>query len=124
VEFVVHNHAPAVQKVIVEQQEADGSWTEIAARHTIEFRGFAARPRTRIKRAFSAPVASPDIKLRLRVAGVGQVKISRLQLTDGVHTLHAMTAKQCRLLGTPAPCRGWPDLDAKSPRAIWPIRWL
>jgi hypothetical protein len=59
-QFTVHNFAPALQRVVVEQQRADGVWEELYGRYTIEFRAFAARPRTRIKREFSVPVG-PDL---------------------------------------------------------------
>jgi len=59
-QFTVHNFAPALQRVIVEQQRVDGVWEELYGRYTIEFRAFAARPRTRIKREFSVPVG-PDL---------------------------------------------------------------
>ncbi len=41
-QFMVHNFAPAVQKVVVEQQQADGTWRELASRFTLEFRALAA----------------------------------------------------------------------------------
>jgi len=59
-QFTMHNFAPALQRVIVEQQRADGVWEELYGRFMIEFRAFAARPRTRIKREFSVPVG-PDL---------------------------------------------------------------
>jgi len=54
--FTVHNFAPALQKVVVEQQEPDGTWETIHSLHTIEFRAFAARPRIKIRREFSVPL--------------------------------------------------------------------
>lgn len=122
--FHVHNFAPAVQKVIVEQQEADGSWREIASRYTIEFRTFAARPQTRIVREFSVPVTGPAAPLRVRVGGVGQVKISQVGLTNGLVTHTALRPKQAKRLGVRAPSRGLPDLTARDTRAVWPLRWL
>jgi hypothetical protein len=59
-QFTVHNFAPALQRVVVEQQRGDGTWAELYGRYLIEFRAFAARPRTRIKREFSVPV-EPDL---------------------------------------------------------------
>jgi hypothetical protein len=58
-QFTVHHFAPAMQKIIVEQRQPDGSWTLLHESHLIEFRAFAARPRTRIRREFSVPVAEP-----------------------------------------------------------------
>lgn len=117
--FRVHNFAPAVQKVIVEQQEPDGSWREIVGRHTIEFRAQAARPKTRIVRVFSTPVASAETKLRVRVAGVGQVRVSHVALTDGVRTIPFLSRGQSKLLGQPAPKRGFPDLNKFNARSFW-----
>jgi hypothetical protein len=54
--FAVHNFAPAMQKVVVEQQQADGAWVTLYGLYTIEFRAEAARPRTNISREFSVPV--------------------------------------------------------------------
>jgi hypothetical protein len=118
-QFMVHNFAPAVQKVVVEQQADDGSWRELASRFTIEFRAYAARPHTRIKREFTVPVemgpnmrgsavairalckttrrheamadkeGTPPPGLRIAVRGVGQVAISHVQLTNGVETWQA-----------------------------------
>jgi hypothetical protein len=56
-QFTVHNFAPAMQKVVVEQLQPDGSWALLHELHLVEFRAFAARPRTRIRRDFSVPVA-------------------------------------------------------------------
>ena len=55
-QFTVHNFAPALQKVVVERQQPDGTWEMIYGLYTIEFRALAARPRTRIRRGFSVPI--------------------------------------------------------------------
>jgi hypothetical protein len=146
-QFTVHNFAPALQKVVVEQQEPDGSWTLLHGLHLIEFRVFAAHPRTGIKREFSVPVAvgapvgarscralaagrskpaplqsrATEARtaagsfplLRLAVRGVGQVAISRVELTDGVVRLHpaGWSSVKKRILGQPAPTRGFPRVD-------------
>jgi hypothetical protein len=68
-QFTAHNFAPALQKVVVEQQQPDGSWALLHGLHLIEFRAFAAQPRTTIKREFSVPVAEP---LGVLVAPVGR----------------------------------------------------
>ena len=41
--FIVHNFAPALQKVIVEARQPDGAWTELGARFTIEWAGRIVR---------------------------------------------------------------------------------
>jgi hypothetical protein len=56
--FDVINFAPAVQKVVVEQQQADGSWHALHSRYTIEFQARAAKPRANIRRLFSVPIDS------------------------------------------------------------------
>ena len=42
--LIVRNFAPALQKVVVEQARPDGTWKELGARFTIEFRAAAAQP--------------------------------------------------------------------------------
>lgn len=109
-QFWVHNFAPCVQRIAVEQQDADGSWRELAGRHTIEFRAAAARPHSRIRREFSVPVPAPDTRLRLRLTGRGQVHISHLGLTNGVVDLRARAFRKKKTLGQPAAARGSEDL--------------
>ena len=123
-QFRVHNFAPAVQKVIVEQQEKDGVWRELAHRYTIEFLAHAARPRTRIVREFTVPVSDPEIPLRLRIAGVGAVRVSLVALTDGVELRHALPPKRSKQLGVMPRRAGFPDLERSSPRSAWILRWL
>ncbi|HYC71836.1 MAG TPA: family 20 glycosylhydrolase [Opitutaceae bacterium] len=111
-QFWVHNFAPAVQKVLVEERQPGGAWQEIASRFTIEFRAAAARPTARIRREFTVPVASPDAgSLRIAVRGVGQVGISHIALTDGVRTLRAKNWTLRKVLGRAAPRRGLPTPD-------------
>ena len=118
-QFMVHNFAPAVQKVVVEQQNEDDSWRELASRFTIEFRAYAARPHTKIKREFTVPVASPDDKLRIAVHGTGQVAISHVLLTNGVKTQPVPISNRKKVLGRRAPKRGLPCLGIKSdPRVL------
>ncbi|HEY4302345.1 MAG TPA: glycoside hydrolase family 20, partial [Candidatus Didemnitutus sp.] len=112
VQFWVHNFAPAAQKVFVERQDPAGAWHEIASRHTIEFRGFAARPAANIRREFVAPLESPDDPIRIGVRDVGQVAISHVALTDGVEVRRADGYRERRMVGDAAPRRGWPALDA------------
>lgn len=116
--FIVHNHAPALQKILVEQQSADGSWKTLAERFTIEFRAKAARPRANVKREFSVSVDSPAHPLRIGLRGVGQVAISQVLFTDGVIALRPRDwpVRERRPLGTPAPAAGLPDLHLGSNR--------
>lgn len=114
-QFYVTNFAPAVAKVVVEQQGEAGDWQEIASRHTIEFRASAARPVTRIRREFTAPVASRTAPLRILVQGVGQLAISQVALTDGVARLTDARFARGRVLGTKAPKRGLPEPSRRGP---------
>lgn len=112
-QFVVHNFAPALQKVVVERRRPDGPWEELRGRFTIEFRAVAAQPRTGIRREFTVPVDSPSDALRIAVRGIGQVKISHVDLTDGVTRLQPRdwpTARR-KVIGHPAPRQGFPELD-------------
>jgi hypothetical protein len=138
--FTVHNFAPAVQKVVVEQQQPDGTWEVIHGLHTIEFRAFAAHSRTTLRREFSVPIAdlnhdqicragSPSsamppknmdcaadgaiLPLRIAVRGVGQVAVSHVELTNGVVRCPptGWPPVQKKLLGRPAPLRGFPEVD-------------
>ena len=117
-QFMVHNFAPAVQKVVVEQQAADGSWPELAGRFTIEFRSHAARPRSKIKREFTVPIESPDNKLRIGVRGVGQVAVSHVTLTNGLETRRSRDFSRKKPLGRRAPSRGFPVFDRQVNQAI------
>lgn len=116
--FVVHNHAPALQKILVEQQSADGTWKILAERFTIEFRAKAARPRANIRREFSVSVDSPARPLRIALRGVGEVAVSHVIFTDGVIALHPhdWPVRERRPLGQPAPISGFPDLHLGSNR--------
>ncbi len=111
-QFIVHNFAPAVAKVLVEQQELDGTWREIVSRHTIEFRAPAARPKAKVKREFTAPVDSPETVLRITVRGVGQVAISQVQLANGVVVRSALGHRRKIVLGRAVVRTGWPDIQA------------
>ena len=108
-QFDVHNFAPAVTRLIVEECGADGVWREIASRYTIEFRASAARPHARIRREFTVPVTDRASSLRLRVGGVGAVGISHVTLTDGCVHLTDQRFRAMRRLGRRAPSRGLPD---------------
>src|SRR5690606_12976714 len=103
----------------VEQQAADGSWVSLAERFTIEFRAKAARPRANIRRELSVSVESAERPLRIALRGVGEVAVSQVTLSDGVITLHpsGWPVRERRVLGTPAPTSGFPDLHLGSNRA-------
>jgi hypothetical protein len=104
---------PALQRVVVECRNPDGSWQLLHARMTLEFRAEAARPRTDIRREFSVPVPSPEAPLRIAVRGVGQVGIANVDLSDGVSILRpaGWAASTRKTLGRAAPRRGFPVLD-------------
>ena len=140
-QFMVHNFAPAVQKVIVEQQAADGAWRELAGRFTIEFRAQAARPASKIKREFTVPVegdfrrdsavakaradrqSPPPTNLRIAVRGVGQVAISHVTLTNGVETRAMRPPGRKKILGRKAPGRGFPLFDLERNAAEWRVKF-
>lgn len=123
-QFMVHNFAPAVQKVVVEQQDGSGAWRELAGRHTIEFRAHAARPRTKLKREFTVPIESPEARLRIAVRGVGQVAISHATLTNGVESKRAKAYQQRKILGRRAPDRGFPRFDWAENTGAMPLRFV
>jgi hypothetical protein len=109
--YRVHNFAPAVQQVAVEQQASDGTWQRRQACHTIEFQSRAAKPRGSIAREHAAPIDWDDgdpapRAIRFTLTGVGEVRIRGAVLTDGV-TMIAVRNGPIRL-GRPAPRRGWP----------------
>ena len=112
-QFTVHHFAPALQQVVVEQRQPDGSWRMLHGLFLIEFRAFAARPATTIRHEISVPVVNPDDPLRIALRGVGQVAVSRVELTDGVVTFPATGGppSRRRILGRPAPRRGLPPVD-------------
>lgn len=113
--FTVHNFAPGAQRVVVEEQQPDGGWRELANRYTIEFRAHSARRTTRRKREFSVPVGSAESNLRILCRGVGQVAISHVTLTNGVETRRTAAPSGKIILGRPCPDAGLPDLAAESP---------
>jgi len=111
-QFVVHNFAPALQRIVVEQYQPDCTWRELHGRHTIEFRAEAAQPHASIRRPFSVPVSSSEDVLRISLHGLGQVGIEKMILTNGVKTLAAKSPRKRTILGRPAPQRGFPDIAA------------
>jgi hypothetical protein len=115
-QFTVLNFAPAVQRVVVSRQVADGSWEEICGRHTIEFQGAAARRRTNIARAFAVAVDDDHSVTGISVHGVGQVAIQDIKLTNGVTTLHHPGPRKV-VLGQRAPKAGFPDVFHTPPES-------
>jgi hypothetical protein len=63
-------------------------------------------------------VDSPGRALRIALRGIGEVAISQVTFTDGVITLRPKNwpIRERRLLGTPAPTSGFPDLHLGSNR--------
>ncbi|HWA28230.1 MAG TPA: family 20 glycosylhydrolase [Lacunisphaera sp.] len=122
-QVTVHNFAPAVQKVVVEQQDPDGSWRVLTSRYTIEFRAYAARRAAKLKRELTVPISEPNQKLRLRVAGTGQVAFSHIIMTDGILRLRPqMRGRLPRtVVGVPAPSLGLPDLAGSNRRNELPL---
>lgn len=112
--YRVNNFAPAAQLVAVEQQRTDGTWETRQACHTIEFQTRAAKSRGGLIREHAAPIDwNGDPKnlprLRLVLRGLGHVKIEAVALTDGRTAWPASLPR--KMLGRPAPRRGWPELD-------------
>jgi len=112
--YAVHNFAPCLQLVAVEQQQTDGTWKTLQTCHTIEFQTRAAQPRGAVVREHAAPVewdGKPDNPLHLRftLRGLGAVKIQQVELRDGITSLriHPSNFK----LGQVAPTQGLPDLE-------------
>jgi hypothetical protein len=110
-QFTAHNFAPALQKIVVEQQLAHGQWKQLHSVFTIEFKSAAARPRTKIVLDLSVPIATADARLRMAVRGVGQIAIRGAVLTDGVTARSPAGGRKKIILGKPAPHRGFPSID-------------
>jgi len=98
--FHIHNFRPALQKVILQRQDAAGTWHDLRGRFVIEFTAVGARPRApRLVRPWVVPATVPG-RFRLAVRGVGQVEVSGAPL-----------GRRRVRLGKPAPIRGFPALD-------------
>jgi hypothetical protein len=110
-QFAVHNFAPALQKIVVEQQGPDGSWAELHSVFTIEFKAAAAQPHSKIVREISVPVDASDARLRIAVRGLGQVAVSGITLTDGVTARSPAGSREKIVLGLPAPRNGFPAIN-------------
>lgn len=122
-QFTVHNVAPALQKVVVEQQQPNGDWRDLHARFTVEFRARAAQPRTKLRREFSTPIEDPSLPLRIAVRGLGQVVISHVALTNGVRTVIPQSGTPGKTLGKPAPRKGFPRFSLTENEAERPLRF-
>jgi Glycosyl hydrolase family 20, catalytic domain len=110
-QFAMHNFAPALQKIVVEQQSPNGAWKELHSMFTIEFKAAAAQPRARIVREISVPVDAADARLRIAVRGLGQVAVSDITLTNGVVARSPVGSRKKTILGQPAPHRGFPLIN-------------
>lgn len=112
-QLLVHLHAPALQKLVVEAGDANGTWHELASRFTVEFRAEAARPRARIQRTWAVPIPDPSRPLRLVLRGLGTLAVSHLELTDGVTFLQPIgwPLVTRHTLGEAAPQAGFPVID-------------
>lgn len=111
--FTVHNFVPALQKVLVEQRGRDGRWQVLHERFAIEFRADAARPRSAVRQGFAALVEVPELRLRIAVRGLGQVRVQGIVLTDGVEERRPVNLTRAArpVVGKVAPKAGFPDLD-------------
>ncbi len=121
--FRVHNHAPALQRISIELQKLDGTWRELRARYTIEFRAEGARPSSPIVREFSLGLDDPFVApLRITASGLGTVIISGITCTNGSETL-ALADRRRHTLGVPAPTSGFPQLNDPARARHLPITW-
>jgi Glycosyl hydrolase family 20, catalytic domain len=110
-QFAVHNFAPALQKIVVEQQSPNGAWKELHSVFTIEFKAAAAQPRARIVREISVPVDAADARLRIAVRGLGQVAVNDIMLTNGGVARYPAGSRKKITLGQPAPRSGFPSIN-------------
>jgi hypothetical protein len=112
--FTVHNFEPALQKIVVELAQPDGTWRELRSRFTIEFQAKAAAPRSAIKREFSVPLDTavhPALKVRIGVRGVGRVKVSDVTIDGVAHpSTGDLATRKGKVIGLVAPRKGLPAL--------------
>jgi hypothetical protein len=115
--YQVHDFAPGLHLVAVEQRQPDGSWKIIQACYTIEFQTRAAQPRGPMVREHAAPLDwpggdAPLPRLRLVVRGIGEVKVGNVALTDGNVSRPAQKLGPGRWqrIGRTAPHAGLPPL--------------
>jgi hypothetical protein len=122
--YRVHNFAPAVQLVGVEQRLADRTWVARQSCYTIEFQAKAAQPHGRIVREHAAPVewdgdrrALP--KLRLVLRGIGKVRISAVELYNRDIIIAGRLRR--KIFGINCPRTGFPNLDTNKATDVLPI---
>ncbi|MFZ9682363.1 MAG: family 20 glycosylhydrolase [Cephaloticoccus sp.] len=109
--YLVWNHAPAVQRIAVEQQTPSG-WQTIKSCHTIAFQSRGAKPQGTERTQHWVALTGPFDQLptiRFRIGGVGMVKLSGVQISNGVIRQAAADWRGWRTLGA-RPRAGWPDL--------------
>jgi hypothetical protein len=124
--YRVHNFAPAVQFVAVEQQLADGTWLIRQSCYTIEFQARAAQARSTIVREHAAPIEwdgdrrTPP-KLRFVLRGIGKVKIAAVSLNDGNTFVAGRLPRN--VLGKDCRRSGFPNLQPSEGGDILPIKF-
>src|SRR5258708_4156696 len=112
--FTVHNFAPALQRVAVEQQSHDGTWHTHYATFLIEFQSLAAKSKANIHRMHSVSIASngeEPVHLRFAARGFGQLKVRSIRITNGWYTHSPVKPRLSIKLGLPVPKRGFPQVD-------------
>jgi len=127
-QLVIHNFAPALQKIVIEHHQSDGSWLELGSRFTLEFSSRAAAPKARFRRELSVSVNSINNEIptvRIGVRGVGQVRISGVELRNGLVVRHPKnwSVNERRTLGHAAPQDGLPDLNWKTNADTLSVLW-
>jgi hypothetical protein len=120
----VRNFAPATQKIVLERQAPDGSWSDLHGLFLVEFQARAAQPRADLFSWFSSPLdwdgpAAPFPPLRIAARGFGRFELRQVQLTDGIR--HFSTAQTRVIMGANAPVRGYPDFNWRENRGTVPL---
>jgi hypothetical protein len=110
--MIVVNRAPAMQRVVLEEQREDGAWREVRGRYTIDFQAIATQPRADMRHWFAASLETPDRPLRLVLQGLGEVWLENLSISNGVETRPLGPQHKPLHLGRPAPKSGFPDVRA------------
>lgn len=128
-QFTLHHFAPALQEVVIEQRGEDGIWRRLHAFHIVEFRAYAARPKTDLRREYSVALDLPPatagsgmqprsrlVRLRFFVRGAGQVALGHFELTDGVTSHKPLRNRRSFVVvGRRAARRGFPKLGCGRP---------
>ena len=122
----IKNFAPALQKVVIEQQSPDGTWADVDGLFMIEFRARAAKPHANINHQLSIPISWSGLPaslpaIRIAARGFGQVAVSNIRLTNGVTTHKSRQSKM--ILGQKAPRTGFPVFDFQANRGELPIEF-